>query len=56
VQVKIPLNETIPVYQKLASKIKELKALGMSNGEIASKLKINKKTVGKGMTFEPNGL
>jgi hypothetical protein len=52
IQIKIPLNETIPVYQKLASKIKELKALGMSNEEIAAKLKINRKTVGKGLVFQ----
>ncbi len=49
VKIKIPLNETIPIYQKLASKIKELKVLGMSHEEIASKLKINKKTVSKAL-------
>jgi hypothetical protein len=51
VQIKIPLNETIPVYQKLASKIKELKALGMSHDEIATRLKINRKTVGKALNL-----
>jgi len=39
----------ILVYQKLGSKIMELKALGMSHEEIAAKLKINRKTVGKGL-------
>jgi hypothetical protein len=49
VEIKITLNETIPVYQKLAGKIKELKVLGMSNEEIALRLKINRKTVGKAL-------
>lgn len=44
-----PQWETIPIYQKLASKINGLKALGMSNEEIALKLKINRKTVGKSL-------
>ena len=52
VQIKIPLNETVPVCQKLATKIKEHKALGMSNEEISLKLKINRKTVGKGLVFQ----
>ena len=55
-RIKIPLNETVPIYQKLANKIKELKALGMSNEEIAAKLQINRKTVGKSLAFETKGL
>jgi hypothetical protein len=41
------------VYQKLAPKIKGLKALGMPIGAIASSLKINEKTVRKGLSFNP---
>lgn len=51
-RIKIPLNETVRIYQKLAGKIKELKALGMSNDNIAAKLKINRKTVGKGLNWQ----
>jgi orotate phosphoribosyltransferase-like protein len=50
VQIKIPCYQNQPIYQVLAQKIKELKALGLSNEEIATRLKINKKTVGKGLT------
>jgi DNA-binding NarL/FixJ family response regulator len=46
-QIKITFDQTIPLYQKLAPKIKELKALGMTNIEIASKLKISRKTIQK---------
>lgn len=42
------------IYQALAPKIKELKALGLSNDEIAARLNINKKTVGKGLNFIAN--
>ncbi len=37
----------IPLYQRLSPKIKQLKALGMSNDDIATKLKISRKTVNK---------
>ena len=47
VKVKVPLNPTIAVYQKLAPKIKEMKDLGTSYRDIAVRLKIDKKTVGK---------
>jgi DNA-binding CsgD family transcriptional regulator len=40
------------VYQKLAPKIKEMKALGMSYRDIAVSLKIDKKTVGKALNFQ----
>ena len=49
VQIKITYNNNIPLYQKLAPKIKELKALGMTNVEIATKLQISRKTVRKGL-------
>jgi hypothetical protein len=52
VKVKIPTEPTIAVYQKLALKIKEMMALGMSYREIAASLGIDKKTVGKGLRFE----
>jgi len=41
----------VPLYQKLAPKIKELKALGMLHEEIAARLKISRKTVRKGVNF-----
>jgi len=43
------MNELVPLYQKLAPKIRELKVLGMTNIEIAKKLYINQKTVRKGL-------
>jgi len=51
VQIKIPVNQTIPIYQKLASKIQQMKALGMSYREIAACLGIDKKTVGRGLSL-----
>ena len=36
--------EQIPLYQKLAQKVKELHLLGMSYREITKALNINKKT------------
>jgi hypothetical protein len=45
VNIKITIEQTIPLYQKLAPKIKELKALEMTNIEIAGKLKISTKTI-----------
>ena len=50
-KIKITINENIPLYQKLAPKIKELKALGMGNIEIEAKLNISKTTVRKGLKF-----
>jgi DNA-binding transcriptional regulator YhcF (GntR family) len=48
-KVKISCHENVPIYQVLSDKIKELKALGLYNEEIALRLKINKKTVAKGL-------
>ncbi len=45
VKIKITMNDNIPLYQKLAPKIKELKLLGMTNIQIAKILKISQKTV-----------
>ena len=49
--VKITIEQTVPLYQKLAPKIRELKTLGMSINEIASILKISRKTINKGLDF-----
>ena len=51
VKIKITFDETIPLYQKLAQKIRELKALGLKNKEICESLKICEKTTGKGLYF-----
>ncbi len=51
-KVKIPCHESVPIYRVLSEKIKELKALGLFNDEIADKLKINKKTVAKGLIYK----
>jgi DNA-binding CsgD family transcriptional regulator len=40
----------VPVYQKLSQKIKELKALGMTNQDIANSMKVSRKTVWKGLS------
>ncbi len=47
VRIKITIEKKEPLYQKLASKIRELKTLGMANMEIATKLKISEKTIRK---------
>ena len=47
---RFPIEQTIAVYQKLAPKIKEMKALGMSYRDIAASLGIDKKTVGKALS------
>ncbi len=51
VKIKITMNENIPLYQRLNSKIKELKTLGMSNIEIEVKLNISRTTFRKGLNF-----
>ena len=51
IQIKITINQTVPLYQKLAPKIKELKALGMLHDEIAARLKISRKTVRKSLNL-----
>ncbi|PIS03101.1 MAG: hypothetical protein COT85_03490 [Chlamydiae bacterium CG10_big_fil_rev_8_21_14_0_10_42_34] len=52
VQIKIPCNEDIPVYQRISQKIKELKALGLTNQEIADSMKIGRKTVTAGLSIQ----
>jgi orotate phosphoribosyltransferase-like protein len=44
----------MPVYQVLAPKIRELKALGLSNEDIAARLKIHRKTAAKGLLCKYN--
>jgi orotate phosphoribosyltransferase-like protein len=51
VKIKITIEQKIPLYQKLAPKIRELKALGMTSLEIAIQLEISKKTVKKGLGY-----
>ena len=36
-KVKIPCHQAVPVYKVLSEKIKELKALGLSNSDILAK-------------------
>jgi len=50
-QIKITFDQHVPLYQKLSSKIKELKVLGMTHEEIAASLKISRKTVRKSLNF-----
>ncbi len=45
------MNENVPLYQKLAPKIRELKALGMTQDQIAMKLNVSIKTVRKSLNF-----
>ena len=52
VKIKITIEQTIPLYQKLAPRIKELKALGLSHKEIAAKLNISRKTIRKGLLVD----
>jgi orotate phosphoribosyltransferase-like protein len=47
--IKITMNENISLYQKLAPKIRELKALGMTQDQIAQKLNVSIKTVRKSL-------
>ncbi len=48
-KIKITFDQPVPLYQRLSSRIKELKALGMHNLEIETKLNISKTTVKKGL-------
>lgn len=54
IQAKIIIQpiERIPLYQKLAQKVKELRLLGMTYKKIAKTLNINKKTVRKACWHE----
>jgi len=51
VKIKITIEKTIPLYQKLAPKIRELKVLGMTHKEIATKLRVSIKTIRKGLSI-----
>lgn len=43
----------VPLYQKLAQKVTELRLLGMSYVQIAKALKIHKKTASKACKLNP---
>ncbi len=47
IKIKISIERSIPLYQKDAPKIKELKILGMNYKEIVARLKISEKTIQK---------
>jgi hypothetical protein len=49
--IVIFINDFIPLYQKLAPKAKELRALGMNFIDIGKTLKINKQTAFKSVNF-----
>jgi hypothetical protein len=53
VKIKVPVEQTKAVYQKISSKIEEIKALGMSYRDIVASLGIDKKTVEKRLAFTP---
>ena len=55
-KVKIPCHQYVPVLKVLSEKIKELKALGLSNNEIAIRLKIHQKTVVKGLNYSQGSI
>ena len=54
-QIKIPFPES-PVHQIPASKIKRLKAPGMTNQETAESRRIGRKTVAKGLKSNLNSI
>lgn len=49
-KLKVPCHQTLPIHKVLAPKIQELKVLGMTNRDIDLRLKIDRKTVAKGLT------
>jgi orotate phosphoribosyltransferase-like protein len=51
VKIKTTLEQKEPSYKKLAPKIKELKALGMTLDQIAKKLNVSIKTIRKSLVF-----
>ncbi|OGN62024.1 MAG: hypothetical protein A3F40_04485 [Chlamydiae bacterium RIFCSPHIGHO2_12_FULL_27_8] len=50
-KIRITLEQKIPLYKKLAPKIRELKVLEMSIIQIKTKLNISRKTVEKSIKF-----
>jgi hypothetical protein len=46
-QIKLPFVDSSPINQILASKIQQLKAIGMTNQEIAKRMKNRKKDLKK---------
>ena len=55
VKIKITIEQIVPLYKKLAPKIRELKALGMTQDKIAKKLTIsnNKRYKKKWQLYSP---
>ena len=53
VRIKIALEQKEPLYKKLASKIRELKALGMTTKDIAKRFHVSHKTVRKSLYYKP---
>ncbi|NGX29237.1 MAG: hypothetical protein K940chlam4_00067 [Candidatus Anoxychlamydiales bacterium] len=51
VQIKITYKNNIHLYQKLAPKIKELQALGLTHNEMVCRLKISRKTILKSFLY-----
>jgi len=51
-KLKVPCHQTLPIHEVLAPKIRELKVLGMTNRDIALRLKIDRKTVKKGLDWQ----
>ncbi|NGX36186.1 MAG: hypothetical protein K1000chlam1_01025 [Candidatus Anoxychlamydiales bacterium] len=48
-KIKITIEQTKPLYKKLAFRIRELKALGMTQDQIAKKLNVSIKTTKKSL-------
>ena len=53
VKIIIETENTIPVYQKISAKVKELHALGMSFQAIGKSLGVDGKTAIKAYKFQP---
>ena len=56
IRIKITIEQKVPLYKKLAPKIRELKVLGMTNVEITTVLKISTKTIRRALSIKRNHL
>ncbi len=52
IQLKVPCHQILALNETLAPKIRELKVLGMTNKDIALRLRIDRKTVAKGLLYK----
>ncbi len=50
IQIKITYKNNIPLYQKLAPKIRKLKAFDLTHKDIEATLKISRKTIRKALS------